>query len=172
VKLTEITITNVLPTGTAFAATVTASPEAVFIPGKVATITGVTIGQRVMALLVPNTFKPESTPWMAARIEMAAANVDPVRPMAHLPIAERVRQALREGGVWTLASLYAHLFPNDMRSEGLRDYNAVSSALRSMFASGECAKFQLWRSADQSKPSREWFTCHPERADVDEWVEE
>ena len=170
-QLTEITITNILPTGTAFAATVGNHPEAVFVPGKVAAATGIVVGQRVMALLVPNTFKPDSTPWMAARIDMAAANSEPLEPMVHMPVSERVRAELKRGGVWTLADLYSHLFPGDTRGKGLRDYTAISNTLRTMFAKGECAKFQMWRTADQSKPSREWFTCYPERADVDEWVE-
>jgi hypothetical protein len=170
-QLTEITVTNMLPSGTAFGATFTSPPEAVFIPSKVASATGLTVGERVKALLVPNTFRPDTTPWMAARIELTGPSPDTAPPLSHLPVAERVRLEMREGGVWTLANLYAHLFPGDTRSEGLRDYNAISSALRAMFANGECAKFQLWRSSDQSKPSREWFTCYPERADVDEWVE-
>jgi hypothetical protein len=86
-------------------------------------------------------------------------------------VAARVRQVMEKGGVWTLASMFEELFPGKTRGDGLNDYHAVSTALRSMFADGGCAKFQLWRSPTQSKPGREWFTCYPQKADVDEWEE-
>lgn len=169
-ELTEIVVTNDLPTGTAFGATLDATPEGVFIPGRVAAATGIQVGQRVMALLVPNTTRPERTPWMAARIELIPGEAAVVAGVTS-SVQSLVRAEMKEGGVWTVATLFAHLFPNETRLTATAKYTAISNTVRSMFAAGECAKFQLWRSADQSKPGREWFTCYPERADVDEWAE-
>lgn len=64
---TNIIITNVLPTRTAFGVVADGS-EAVFIPSRVADAADVRIGQTVKALLVPNQTQPEKTPWMAVFI--------------------------------------------------------------------------------------------------------
>lgn len=169
-KLTEIVITNALPTGTAFAATLDESPVGVFVPGRVAVASDVQIGQRVMALLVPNTTRPDRTPWMAARIEPHTGEVDTAATV-DASVPAKVRAVMKNGGVWTVATMFAHLFPDETRLSAAAKYSAISNTFRNMFAAGECAKFQMWRTADQSKPGREWFTCYPERADVDEWDE-
>jgi hypothetical protein len=168
--MTPIVVTHILPSKTAFGATATAPAEAVFIPSKISELLGLTIGQEVKAMLVPNTMQPERTPWLAVRIEVAEPPA-PVVPEPTGSIAEQVQRVMRDGGVWTLADMFTELFPGQTRTTSLTEYNAVSAALRSMFARGDCAKFQLWRSPDQTKAGREWFTCYPEKADVDEWVE-
>ena len=175
--MTNIIITHILPTGTAFAVTKEKPVESIFIPGTVARGTGVVVGQEVSAILVPNAHQPERTPWLAARIDLlppaGASLPDAPKPPEppKLSIAERVHEVMQESGVWTVASMFEELFPGADKSAGIKEYNAISSAMRAMFARGDCAKFQLWRSPDQTKPGREWFTCYPEKADVDEWVE-
>lgn len=67
-QLTEITITNVLPTATAFAVITNNPSVAIFIPGKVADACHLRVGQIVDALLIPNTTRPDKTPFMAAHI--------------------------------------------------------------------------------------------------------
>lgn len=66
--LIEITITNILPTATAFAIRNDNPAAAVFVPGKVAEACQLRIGQVVDALLIANTTRPDKTPWMAAHI--------------------------------------------------------------------------------------------------------
>lgn len=61
---TEIIITNILHTKTAFGI-IAEGTEAVFIPGKVAEAASVRVGQTVKAKLIPNQNMPEKTPWMA-----------------------------------------------------------------------------------------------------------
>ena len=168
-ELTPIIVTHILPTGTAFGATTARPTEAVFIPSAVTRATGVVIGQEVDAQLVPNTMQPDRTPWLAARIETKP-------PLATAPaelelVRVKVQEVMRDGGVWTVSTMFEELYPYAEKSTNLREYNAISAALRAMFARGDCAKFQLWRSPNQSKPGREWFTRYPEKADVDEWVE-
>ena len=61
---TDILITNILPTKTAFGIVANGS-ETVFIPSRVAVAANVRIGQTVTAMLVPNQTQPEKTPWLA-----------------------------------------------------------------------------------------------------------
>ena len=169
-ELTPIIVTHILPTGTAFGATSTKPAEAVFIPGTVSRASGLVVGQEVDAQLVPNTMQPDRTPWLAARIEtkppLAAAQARPEL------VSGKVQEVMRDGGVWTVATMFDELYPYADKATNVREYNAISAALRDMFARGDCAKFQLWCPPDPSKPDREWFTCHPDKADVDEWVED
>lgn len=66
-QMTDIEITNILPTKTSFAVTL---PDGVpvFIPGRVAERAGVRVGQKVSATLIPNQLHAEKTPWMASYI--------------------------------------------------------------------------------------------------------
>lgn len=64
---TDIIITNILQTKTAFGVVVDGMGS-VFIPGKVADAANVRVGQTVRATLIPNQNMPEKTPWMAVFI--------------------------------------------------------------------------------------------------------
>ena len=184
----NIIIANVLPSGAAFAVRAD-SGDNCYVPAAVSNAVKAQIGSTFTAFLVPNRYpdKVERTPWLVTRINKAV-QLGSTRPVQYaMPFsqfdqsqpaappqpttADRVRATMQHGGVWTLSSLFEELFPGKTRGDSLTDYNAISAAIRGMYAKGECAKFQLWRSSDQSKPSREWFTCYPERADVDEWDE-
>lgn len=186
---TALVIANVLPSGSAFGVRMD-NGENCYIPVNVATTTQVSVGMEVTAKLVPNRFpdKAERTPWLTVFLSRNPTptkgsvpvqyampfeqfDIEPSPPVVPT-MADRVRSTMRKGGVWTVSSLYSELVPGKVRTDGLSEYNAISAAVRAMYAKGECAKFQLWRNSDQSKPSREWFTCHPDRADVDEWEEQ
>jgi hypothetical protein len=184
-----VVVANVLPSGAAFAVRLDDGGNC-YIPVSVATVAGITLGAELTAKLVPNRFpdKSDRTPWLVvhlSRVPVSAAS----KPMPvqyampfdqfdlelagkpELTVADRVRTTLTGGGVWTMGTLFDGLFPGKTRGDSIAEYNAISGAVRAMYAKGECAKFQLWRSSDQSKPSREWFTCYPEKADVDDWEE-
>lgn len=185
-----VVIANVLPSGAAFGIRLD-DGSSCYVPVSVASASNATIGAEFTAKLVPNRYpdKVDRTPWLAIHMTRsttltapaAAAPVqyampfdqfDPqVAPTPAPSVADRVRHLMKKGGVWTVATLFEELFPSKTRGDGLQDYNAISAAVRAMYAKGECSKFQLWRAADQTKPSREWFTCYPEKADVDEWEE-
>jgi len=183
-----VVIANVLSSGAAFAVRLDDGANC-YVPASVSVVVGLSIGDELTAKLVPNRFpdKVDRTPWLVVHLSRPprpVADPKPVQyampfdqfdtPEATTPVpttADRVRFVMRKGGVWTLAALFEELFPGTTRGDGLSDYNAISAAIRGMYAKGDCAKFQLWRSSDQSKPSREWFTCYPEKADVDEWEE-
>lgn len=184
-----VVIANVLPSGAAFGVRMD-NGDNCYVPVDVSRSVRATVGAELTAKLVPNRFadKAERTPWLAVYMSPASAKLAvpsvPVQyampfdqfdiepPAKPTPTtADLVHMTMKRGGVWTVASLFEHLFPNKLRAEGLTEYNVISATIRSMYAKGHCAKFQLWRSSDQSKPSREWFTCYPEKADVDEWEE-
>lgn len=182
----SLVIANVLPSGSAFGVRMD-NGENCYIPVNVANATQITVGMEITAKLVPNRFpdKADRTPWLTVFLSRNPSPVKASVPVqyampfeqfdivpaapAEPSMADKVRRTMRKGGVWTVSSLYSELVPGKVRVEGLTEYNSISAAVRAMYAKGECAKFQLWRSSDQSKPSREWFTCYPDRADVDEW---
>lgn len=185
---TTLVVANVLPSGAAFAVRLD-NGDNCYIPAGVSRVVTAQIGHEFTAKIVPNRYpdKVEKTPWLVVHLSRPARAVaqpqlvqyampfeqfDIEPPPPPVPTtADRVRTLMHKGGVWTVASLFEELFPGKTRVDGITEYNAISAAIRGMYAKGECAKFQLWRSSDQSKPSREWFTCHPEKADVDEWEE-
>lgn len=187
----SLVVSNVLPGGAAFGVRMDTG-ESCYIPMSIAMATRVAIGAEVIAKLVPNRFidKADRTPWLVVYLTHSAAPTLPAVPVQYTmpfeefdigrapasvpepePVAAQVRRLMKGGGVWTTASLFAELVPDKRRADSITTYNAVSAAVRGMFDKGECAKFQLWRGPKQSKPSREWFTCYPGRADVDEWEE-
>jgi len=186
---TAVVVANVLPSGAGFAVRLDDGANC-YIPANVGRTVNISVGGEYTAKLVANRFpdKADRTPWLTVHMTRTETEVVAPRPVQYampfeqfeldeepqpaLPsTADRVRKVLRNGGVWTVASLFEDLFPGKTRGDGLTEYNAVSAAVRAMYSKGECSKFQLWRSSDQSKPSREWFTCYPEKADVDEWEE-
>lgn len=182
--IVTISISNVLPSGAAFGVRLDDGTSC-YIPIGVANIVCPRLGDDFAAKLVPNRFtKAENpTPWLAVHLSRAAPAPGPVQPVQYampfenpddedpepLPVADRVRAVMQGGGVWTDRLMYDHLFPGATRGTGSADFLAVRTALQQMFTDGECAKFAMWHKAGQGLPSRIWYTCHPDRADVDEW---
>lgn len=183
----NIVVANILPSGPAFAVRLDDGANC-YIPVNVARSIKLTVGMELEAKLVANRYpdKADRTPWLAVHITPTTApttitravqyampfdQFDEVAPKGAPLVStyDRVRAVLKEGGVWTLAAMFEEVFPGKTRGEGLADYNAVSAALRKMFADNECSKFSFWRTSEQVKPGRDWFTCYPDRADVDEW---
>ena len=186
--MAQVVVATKLPSGCVFVVRTDDGSNA-YVPVNVAKAVSAEVGDTFEASLVPNRFPDKSSrcPWLAVHLSRSSKPAPVSQPVqyvmpfqqfdlntaepAPVSIAERVRQCMEGGGVWTVSTMYMELFPSKTRGVGTSEYNAVSAALRSMFAAGKCSKFQLWRTHDQSKPSREWFTCYPERADVDEWEE-
>ena len=182
-----IVVANILPSGPAFAVRLD-DGDSCYIPVNVARSTPLTIGVELEAKLVANRYpdKADRTPWLAVHVALSKTpttaaravqyampfdQFDEVAPTAPLQVTtyDRVRAIMKEGGVWTLAAMFEMVFPGKTRGDGMSDYNAVSAAMRKMFADNECSKFSFWRTSEQVKPGRDWFTCYPDRADVDEW---
>jgi len=149
----NVIITHILPTGTAFGATVGKPAESVFVPGHVASPAGVVVGQEVSAMLLPNTREPDRTPWLAVALEALtpAGQVDETSDTY-----DRVLETLRDGGEWTDFEMSDHLGA---------DPSVVSAALEAIYNKDLCAKYQLWRKRSDAEPSDEWFTCFPDEVE-------
>lgn len=184
-----IVVANILPSGPAFAVRLDDGANC-YIPVNVVRSIKLTVGSELEAKLVANRYpdKADRTPWLAVhvapvKVPVPLATARPVQyampfdqfdeavPTSALQVStyDKVRAVMKEGGVWTLAAMFEEVFPGRTRGDGLADYNAVSAAMRKMFADNEASKFSFWRTSEQVKPGRDWFTCYPDRADVDEW---
>lgn len=112
-SLDRIIISNILPSDTAFAVLADDRSQSVFIPPTVARAVRLELGETVEAVIVPNTSRPDKTPWCAVRIERAVndANAETLR-------AEIVED-LRENGSATTMELAEKLgrLPQLVRDE-------------------------------------------------------
>lgn len=180
----KITVTNTIPSGAAFAIK-HGTGESCYIPASLAFTTKVHPGDIVDAILIenPNEDVKHRTPYMVRFIKPDAARTESAAPPVPAPVkmefdaagcTATVRARMREGGVWTVASMFADYMddPTAKRADHPQAYLTVSNTLRSMFNNEECAKWSMWAKASQTKPSREWFSCYPDTVDVDEWAEE
>ena len=77
--LTEIIISNILPTLTGFGVVADNMHESVFIPSRIMHDANLRPGDRVSAMLVPNPTRPDKTPWLAVSLvsDRAPAPVSP-----------------------------------------------------------------------------------------------
>jgi hypothetical protein len=77
--LTEIIISNIIATGTGFAVVADDMHEGVFVPSRVMHDSNLRPGDRASAMLVPNTTRPDKTPWLAVSLvsDRAPAPVSP-----------------------------------------------------------------------------------------------
>ena len=66
--LTEIIISNVLPTLTGFGVVADNMHESVFIPSRIMHDANLRPGDRASAMLVPNPTRPDKTPWLAVSL--------------------------------------------------------------------------------------------------------
>jgi hypothetical protein len=174
--LATVTVSNVLPSGAAFAVR-NDDGTSCYVPTKVGRAVSAKLGSDFVAKLVPNTLTPTTSrvPWLAIHLADAAPTGAPLPPIQYdmpfeyppegkvTPVIDRVRALMQGGDVWTVRSLHDEL------GGGADVFAATQAALAFMFSTGECAKFAMWHSAIQRTPTREWYTCHPERADVAEW---
>jgi low affinity Fe/Cu permease len=87
---TELLVTNVLATGTAFGVLSEDMTQNVFIPSKHAINAGLRPGQKILAKIVPNVTHGEKTPWVVISIEGH-------EPTTGTTLRERVRQELANG---------------------------------------------------------------------------
>jgi hypothetical protein len=82
--LTEIIISNILPTLTGFGVVADNMHESVFIPSRIMHDANLRPGDRVSAMLVPNPTRPDKTPWLAVSLASDRAPVSPRDTLAEL----------------------------------------------------------------------------------------
>ena len=172
----SVTITNIITSGSGFAVSLDTG-ESCFVPPRVMQACGAQIGDVVDAMVIPNP-----TADMASRTPFMATYVKPADTTRSEPAdryalstaspsdaAKFTRDVMREGGVWTVALMmeeYVGEHPYLTTEEKTYAYTTISNTLRAMFRAEQCSKWAMWGKASQSKPSREWFSCHPQDVDV------
>lgn len=77
---TEIIVTNMLATGTAFGVMSDDMTQNVFIPSKHAINANLRPGQKILAKIAPNVLHSDKTPWVVISIE--GSEPAPVGPVA------------------------------------------------------------------------------------------
>lgn len=70
--ISNILVSNILPSGTAFGVREDNHGESVFIPSRVTAGVNLKLGQSVRALIIPNQSHQERTPWIVLRLEPEA----------------------------------------------------------------------------------------------------
>lgn len=88
---TKIIITNILPTGTAFAVVADDMDQNVFVPSRLTASNPVRMGEARSALLVPNHTRPEKTQWLAIDF-VAGVSSAPALSVAEKGILEDLEQ--------------------------------------------------------------------------------
>jgi len=125
-KPSKIIITNILPTGTAFAL-LADNMESVFVNASVSNFAGLQVGETVDAEIVPNRQQPDRTPWQATKILRSAA-----QPVAGLE--QRVTNEL-----WVEEATAQEL------SEALgADLTAVQVTLDRMMSQGKVRAYSVY----------------------------
>lgn len=176
----HVTIANVIDTGAAFAVR-HGTGESCYIPATVMFSSGAKAGDVANAHLIvnPTDRVRDRTPYMITFLDLGSQGELPLEhpaPVPELSLVERARHftinTMKEGGVWTGATMFDEFMGNGAdRASHLEVYNTIARTLRKMFADGECAKWVMYRTASQTKASKEWFGCYPNRVDVDEFDE-
>ena len=89
-------------------------------------------------------------------------------------VYDHVEARMLEGGVWNVPSMFCDFMgdPKAKRDDNLRAYHAVQTALRRMFETERCAKWSLYTRVSNARASRDWYSCHPDKADVAEFEDE
>lgn len=172
-----VTVTNTSQAGSGFAI-MHETGVGCFIPANIMNATGAVPGNVMYATLTENpaTHAHDRTPYMVTSMEPIQLNLPLGIPDKGETVAERAeaftRATMKAGGVWTISTMFNALEGADAsRTENLESYNAISKTLRGMFNNGECSKWVLYRSSSQTKASKEWFGCFPDRVDVDEFAD-
>lgn len=100
-QTSEVMIINRLDSGTTFATTVVGNQQ-IFVPGKIASLLNVQVGERYNAILIENTARPDKTPWMAIHLD----RVNTVNaPDSHDKVAIAILNDLSENGSATVKEM-------------------------------------------------------------------
>lgn len=152
-----VIITNVHERGFAFA--VTPDGEQVFVPPYAKDGFQITPGDKLDAVLVPNTSDPsrQGTPWMAVRLMGDQPAVQP----ATEPAPVRSMAALDEE-VFDIICTEAYVTSTDIAERaGLDDTRTAGNSANRLFTAGRIAKADVYNRVGQQRPS---FILYAENA--------
>ena len=146
VQIEQLTIVNIIPTGTGFG--VTGNNTSVFIPPRVVQAASAEIGEVFSASLIANDFNPSGrTPLMAVRLERTAPQpVQMGQPEAKTSAAEQRKIILDflQGGPASSAEVGDEIGTDAIGAKGI---------LKAMWERGEIAKACIYARADQKRAS-------------------
>jgi len=147
IQIEQLTIVNIIPTGTGFG--VTEDNTSVFIPPRVVQAASAEIGEVFSASLIANDFNPSGrTPLMAVRLERTAPQpVQMGQPEEQLCAAD-LRQIILDflrGGPASSAEVGEEIGTGAISAKGV---------LKAMWERGEVAKACIYARADQKRASR------------------
>lgn len=172
----SITVTNTIESGAAFAIK-HGTGETCYIPASVSYTSKVKPGAVRDAILIPNpnVDARDRTPYMVRYIPPDQNDTPPKPAPAYDPseVVAYTKRVLRAGGVWTADQIVTDYTKG--AAPDSPDYRAVRVAalttMRKMFDEADCTKWVRFEPG-KTVPSTEWYACHPENVDVDEWVDE
>lgn len=145
VQTEQITIVNIIPTGTGFG--VTSDGTSVFVPPRVISAADAEIGDIFSASLVNNDFNPSGrTPLLAVRLDRA----EPTHDAHEVSHRDRIIEMLREGYA-TSAEIGEAL--------GM-DAIGAKNILKGMWEKGEIAKALIYARADQKRATHVLWALH------------
>ena len=147
IQTEQLTIVNIIPTGTGFG--VTHSGTSVFVPPRVVQAANAEIGDVFSASLVNNDFNPSGrTPLMAVRLERSAPQpVQMGQPEEQVCAADQKQIILDflQGGPASSAEVGDEIGADAIGAKGI---------LKAMWERGEVAKACIYARADQKRASR------------------
>ena len=149
VKTEQLTIVNIIPSGTGFG--VTSDNTSVFVPPRVITAANAEIGDVFSASLVANDFNPSGrTPLMAVRLQRAE---QPQEAAEDNPVGyrDRIIEVLSGEGYATSAEIGEAL--------GM-DAIGAKNILKGMWEKGEIAKALIYARADQKRATHVLWALH------------
>ena len=140
VKTEQLTIVNIIPSGTGFG--VTSDNISVFVPPRVISAADAEVGDIFSASLVANDFNPSGrTPLMAVRLQRVERPQEPQEPQA-VGHRERIIEVLAANGYATSAEI----------GEALgTDAIGAKNILKGMWEKGDIAKALIYARADQKR---------------------
>lgn len=143
----QLTIVNIIPTGTGFG--VTREGTSVFVPPRVVQAANAEVGDVFSASLVPNDYNPSGrTPFMAVRLERGAQQpVQMGQPEEQVCAADQKQIILDflQGGPASSAEVGDEIGTDAIGAKGI---------LKAMWEKGEVAKACIYARADQKRASR------------------
>ena len=165
--MTTITITNQIPTGSAFG--VTDDRENVFIPAIIMASHGLDVGQRVEVVLAENSPEMQvKTRWRVALVTTPTTSggygkthramlpeehqADLPSPWAPEDLDDAIIDALADGNLWSIRDVAHHLLGEDYNTTA-KPYYDLSNALRRLHNEGQIAAAAVRPIASQGRPS-------------------
>lgn len=154
-----VTITNQIHTGSGFG--VTNIGENVFIPAHLMQRHGLTVGQRIEAILADNAPEMQhKTPWRVALVEGRATSggygktrePEPEDELAPESIDDGIVSLLLDGGLYSIRDVAKSLLGDDYSTTD-KPYYDISNALRRLHNEGHIAAAAVRRAASQGRPS-------------------